>query len=59
MSDTEEIKELKAFITDRFIDEKLTEFFSRKPYEDMNGKEKLAIMSLIARKKKMKISARA
>tara|TARA_Y100001938_G_C7848761_1_gene309743 strand:- start:244 stop:423 length:180 start_codon:yes stop_codon:yes gene_type:complete len=59
MSDTEEIKELKAFITDRFIDEKLTEFFSRKPYEDMNGKEKLAIMSLIARKKKMRISARA
>tara|TARA_R100001129_G_scaffold134652_1_gene96114 strand:+ start:19895 stop:20074 length:180 start_codon:yes stop_codon:yes gene_type:complete len=59
MSDTEEIKELKAFITDKFIDEKLTEFFSRKPYEDMNNKEKLAIMSLIARKKKMRISARA
>tara|TARA_R110002012_G_C11305622_1_gene573918 strand:- start:150 stop:329 length:180 start_codon:yes stop_codon:yes gene_type:complete len=59
MSDTKEVKELKAFITDRFIDEKLTEFFTKKPYEDMNCKERLAIMSLVHRKKKMKISARA
>ena len=59
MNDTKEIKELKALITDRFVDDRLAEFFNDRAYEDMTNKEKLSIIGLLAQKKRMKISARA
>ena len=59
MSDTKEIKELKALITDRFVDDKITELFSDRCYEELSNKEKLAVVSLVAQKRRMKISARA
>jgi len=57
--DTKEIKELKALITDRFVDDKLAQIFENKDYDEMSNKEKLSVMGLLAQKKKMKISARA
>ena len=59
MKESNEIKQLKALITDRFVDDKLAEFFSNRNYDDLSNKEKLAVVSLLAQKRKMKISARA
>ena len=59
MTEEEEIKQIKALITNEFIDNKIAELVTESCYDKMPSKKKGLLLGLLIRKHKLNFRAQA